>query len=556
VVAQLDGIGDYDDRLPLDPDYVLACGDRVQVFYLLDMPAKVPEAKPVALALKELVGCDPTTDDLAQGWWVAGNVRRLSDGAQYQSVQVIKPWDGESRTSLADLCVALGLPAPKVPSTGVGVVTNTKPDDDTDEVELEVDPWPKRLDPAAFHGLAGEFVDTIFPHSEADEGALLLQFLTAFGNAIGRDPHALVEDHRHAGNLFIAIVGASGTSRKGTSWGRSYDLYKRADPDWACHCITNGLSTGEGLIHQLRDPIEKRERVKDKGEGDKDNYQTVIVDQGVNDKRVLVVESELGRTFRVMTRDGNTLSAVLRMAWDGADLSTMTKSNPERATKSHISVIGHITADELRRRLDRVDLADGFANRFLFVCARRSKYLPEGGALAKEDRERLVEKLRSALQAARKIGRVQRDGEARELWAAVYPQLSRGRPGLLGAATNRAEAQVLRLSLIYALLDGSKTVRREHLKAACEVWRYAEESARYIFGGSLCDPSADKVLAALRGAGPDGLSKTQIRRDVLKGHGDTQEIQQVLNHLRDIGAASSFEVKTTGRTATRWKALS
>jgi hypothetical protein len=57
---------------------------------------------------------------------------------------------------------------------------------------------------------------------------LLLQFLTPFGNAVGRDPHALVEDHRHAGKLFVAIVGASGTSRKGTSWGRSYDVYKRA----------------------------------------------------------------------------------------------------------------------------------------------------------------------------------------------------------------------------------------------------------------------------------------------------------------------------------------
>jgi hypothetical protein len=398
-------------------------------------------------------------------------------------------------------------------------------------------------------------VDTIFPHSEADEAALLLQFLTAFGNAVGRDPHALVEDHRHAGNLFVAIVGASGTSRKGTSWSRSSELYKRADPAWARHCIMNGLSTGEGLIHQVRDPIEKRERVKGKEEGDEDSYQTVVVDDGVEDKRLLVVEPELGRTFRVMTRDGNTLSAVMRMAWDGTTLSTMTKSSSQRASEPHISVIGHITADELRRRLKGVDLVDGFANRFLFVCARRSKYLPEGGALAAEDRDKLLERLRGALEMARKIGRVQRDHEARELWAEMYPELSRGRPGLLGAATNRAEAQVLRLSLIYALLDGSNKVRPEHLQAAREVWRYSEDSARYVFGDRRCNPLEEKVLAALRNAGPDGLSTTQIRTDVLKGHGATEEIKQALYHLRDIGVATSFEVKTTGRPATRWKII-
>jgi hypothetical protein len=317
----------------------------------------------------------------------------------------------------------------------------------------------------------------------------------------------------------------------------------------------NGLSTGEGLIHQVRDPIEKRERIKGKEEGDQGSYQTVPIDHGVDDKRLLVVEPELARIFRVMTRDTNTLSAVMRMAWDGADLSTMTKTSPQRATEPHISVIGHITADELRRRLDRVELADGFANRFLFVCARRSKYLPEGGALAKEDRERLVEKLRSALEIARKIGRVQRDDKARELWAEMYPELSRGRPGLLGTATNRAEAQVLRLSLIYALLDGSNKVRTEHLEAAREVWRYSEDAARYVFGHSLCNPLAEKVLAALRKAGQGGLSRTEIRRDVLQGHGDTKEIEQVLYHLRDIGVATSFEVKTGGRPATRWKAI-
>jgi hypothetical protein len=181
--------------------------------------------------------------------------------------------------------------------------------------------------------------------------------------------------------------------------------------------------------------------------------------------------------------------------------------------------------------------------------------LPEGGALAAADRDKLLDRLRGALEMARKIGRVQRDHEAREQWAEMYPELSRGRPGLLGAATNRAEAQVLRLSLIYALLDGSNKVRTEHLQAAREVWRYSEDSARYVFGDRRCNPLEEKVLAALRNAGPAGLSTTQIRSDVLKGHGATEEVKQALYHLRDIGVATSFEVKTTGRPGTRWKMI-
>jgi hypothetical protein len=326
VVAHLEGVADYNDQLPLHPDYVLGCGDQVQAFFLLDEPATVAEAEPVAAAVRDFAKCRPTIVDVAHGWWVPGTVRWRVKGPE--PVQVIKSWDGASRTSLADLRAALGLPEPKVPSATVAL-TKQQWDVEDDEEEFEADPWPKSLGAAAFHGLAGEFVDTVFPHSEADQAALLLQFLTPFGNAIGRDPHALVEDHHHAGNLFVAIVGASGTSRKGTSWGRSYDVYKRADPDWAGHCIMNGLSTGEGLIHQVRDPIEKRERVKGKEEGDQDSYQTVVIDNGVDDKRLLVVEPELARTFRVMTRDGNTLSAVMRMAWDGAD----PPSGPRRARR-------------------------------------------------------------------------------------------------------------------------------------------------------------------------------------------------------------------------------
>src|SRR4029453_2896452 len=124
------------------------------------------------------------------------------------------------------------------------------------------------------------------------------------------------------------------------------------------HCLTSGLSSGEGLIWAVRDPIEKQQPIKEGGRVV--DYQLVTEDAGVTDKRLLVIESELASTLKVMAREGNTLSPVMRQAWDGHDLRTLTKSSSARATAPHISIIGHITRDELRRYLEATEAANGF----------------------------------------------------------------------------------------------------------------------------------------------------------------------------------------------------
>src|SRR5262249_27198065 len=80
-------------------------------------------------------------------------------------------------------------------------------------------PWPT-MDGAAYHGLAGDVVRTIAPHTEADPVAILIQFLALAGNAMGRTAYYLVEDDRHHTNLFAVLVGESSKARKGTSLGR------------------------------------------------------------------------------------------------------------------------------------------------------------------------------------------------------------------------------------------------------------------------------------------------------------------------------------------------
>ncbi len=403
-------------------------------------------------------------------------------------------------------------------------------------------PWPT-LDNAALHGLAGDVVRTIEPHTEGDRVALLVNFLAMFGSAVGPSPHARVGASRHRAILFAVHAGETARARKGTAHNETERIVTLADAEWKAR-VMGGLSSGEGLIHAVRDPIWKVNK----------DGQEVLADPGVDDKRLLAVEPEFSSVLRVAGREGNTLSELLRRAWDGDTLRTMTRVSPLCATSPHVALLGHVTRAELVRELSETYQANGFANRFLFVCVRRSKELPHGGALPDDAVNALADRVRKALDAARKIGTVRRDDETDRVWAVVYSHLTASRPGMLGAITARAEAQVLRLSLLYALLDGSSVICRAHLDAALALWQYAEDSARFIFGDATGDPVADQILTALRRSGQ--MTQTQIS-DLFARNQKSGRLERALAALLDAGLVRTWQGEAaSGRPPVLWEATS
>jgi hypothetical protein len=375
------------------------------------------------------------------------------------------------------------------------------------------------LYPQARFGLAGQMLHLVEPHSEAAPAALLLQALAAFGNCIGRHAHFRIEGDTHYLNLYGAVVGDTSKARKGTSWGRPRQLFQLIDPVWTETRIQGGLVSGEGVIYHLRDatPAAKEEDA----------------DPGVTDKRLLSYEAEFASVLKMSDRQGNTLSTQLRDAWDRGNIQTLAKNNPIKATGAHLSIIAHITADELRRYLSATEQANGFANRFLWVYARRSKLLPQGGGLPDQPLVQLAASWQQALEVGRTCGEMGFTPDASDLWAEIYEQLSEGLPGPVGAMTARAEAQIRRLAWLYALLDddGSKTVvDYQHLEAARTLWRYAEQSVKFIFGESLGDQVADDIPFALKEA-PEGLTRKQINDDVFKRNKGASVIGRALKLL-------------------------
>jgi hypothetical protein len=360
--------------------------------------------------------------------------------------------------------------------------------------------------------------------------ALLVQFLVAFGNAVGRGPHFIHESTRHGTNINAVLVGKSSRGRKGTSWDHSKKFFGEIDERWAKDCLTNGLSSGEGVIYHIRDSSEK--------------------DDGVSDKRLLVVEPEFASVLRLFERQGNTLSPIIRESWDSGNLRNMVKNQPHKVTGGHISIIGHITETELKECLTLNEMCNGLANRFLFVKVERSKLLPEGGIIDPTRWQVVRDWVRESVEFAKGVDELKRDGITRELWRAVYRDLTTDVPGILGSIISRAEAQVTRLAVINALLDRSSEIKSHHLESALAIWEYCSDSCREIFGESLGNAVADTIYTELMER-PKGLTRTQIR-DLFNRNKSAIEIQKALELLEGAGLAYCIRSPTGGRNSEVW----
>jgi len=408
--------------------------------------------------------------------------------------------------------------------------------------------WPSQLAKQGYHGLAGEIVNIISPHSEADTTAILVNFLTAFGNIIGDKTHFKVEADRHPARLFCVLVGETSKGRKGTSWGYIRNLFKSIDEKFETR-VQEGMSSGEGLIWAVRDKIIKKTPIKEKGRIV--DYEDQVVDEGVEDKRLLVLETEFASTLRVLEREGNTLSAIIRRAWDSGNLQTLTKNSPAVATGAHVSIIGHITREELLRYLNDIEQANGFGNRFLWFCVKRSKMLPHGSNIDSVDFSQIIEKLKKAVNIASSVDEIKWSVEARTIWEKVYPLLSEGKPGLFGGITARAEAYVVRLSCIYALLDLSSSIKPQHIAAALAVWDYVEDSVKYIFQNRTGDSIANKILKALQDKEDKSMSRTEIR-DLFGRNLKAERITAALEILETNKLVTKEEISTEGRSQEVW----
>jgi hypothetical protein len=390
------------------------------------------------------------------------------------------------------------------------------------------DDWPT-LDDTALHGIAGEIVRAIAPHTEADPAALLITALTMAGASIGRGPHALADGAQHPGRLWTLIVGNTAKARKGTSLKQVRRVFERADPTFVRDRILGGFSSGEAVI------------------------DAVSTNEPGADHRLLVVEPEYARVLAVCRREGVTLSPIMRDGWDGERLQVRTRNRTHGtavADGAHVAMLGHITTEELRAKLDETEQANGYANRHLFILARRAQLLPAGGNLDDAVVHELGSRLRRTLDRARKRGILHRSDAADEAWDRLYRELADDDcGGMLGALTARSEAQCLRLSVLYALLDEAPAIEVVHIEAARAVWDYCAHSIRVIFGDKVGDEVADRILELAEAAGDVGVGFDEIQQHFSR-HLTARRRDVAVQLLSDQGRIVVRQEGTAGRSRT------
>jgi len=417
--------------------------------------------------------------------------------------------------------------------------------------------WPVPIGEAGMYGIAGDYVRLVAPHTEADANAILLCFLTYAGNLLGRDYFMPTGADRHCGNIYSCLVGLTAGGRKGSAISAAEQFFIAGNNAIGLPRVIRGISSGEGVIWKVHDAIVKRQLNKKTK-----TFEEITIEENEEDKRLIFSLSEFQQTITNMRRPDSILSAILRQAWDKDIIESPSKNTAAKATGAHISMVAGISKEELLLETTSNDASNGTLNRFLFACCKRSKLLPEGeefhNLTQSAEWSELQQRFRKNISDNGIALQVQRTPEAQKHWGlnaypdegGIYEKLSQLRPGLWGTVTARAPQQVIRLSLITAIINGSRNIDLPHQDAAWEYWRFCDDSCKYIWGDTT-DPTAARILKGLRDS-PDGLDKSQIGE--LLSHKNAEDVKAALHWLNTRGLAYFQTRSTTGRPAERWYA--
>jgi hypothetical protein len=371
-------------------------------------------------------------------------------------------------------------------------------------------------DDSIMHGIAGDIVRKAAEYCEAHPAGMYLDLLVSLGNLIGRGPYFNVGATRHYANEFMARVGESSKSRKGTGRDAVNEVLKLVDPTWYQERVASGFGSAEAIVHSIRDDSQQAVRSRKKN-----IYETVSV-PGIADKRLMIREGELASIFQLAGKKESRADVVLRLGWDSSPLQNLVKGKTDGISNSascqfpHISISADTTRDEFMRKLPSGADANGFGNRFLYCYVERVKMCPHGGPQLDWTPE--LQTLNEALRFARDLSYVGMQNASRQLWARMYDEIDAEQQsmyGLAAAMTARGAAHVRRLALILCLLDNHDCIETQHLRAAKRIWDYCVDSARYIFGGVTLDQT--RILDWIKQQ-PGPVTVSQIRETMFQRH--------------------------------------
>lgn len=416
----------------------------------------------------------------------------------------------------------------QIPASSPNATSSHESEDDHDYSHRNA-PRPDR---ACLYGLVGDIAHAGSNHTEANPYAVAASALAYLGAALGRGPYFPIGDDNNNARLFLVHVGRSSRGRKGTAKKlikRIHETLQQIDEPLAPQIHSGGLSTREGLALLIHD-------------GYKDGKNEI---PPVDDKRLLVIESEFSNVLHQSKRDGNTLSGALRDAWDGASIKPAVKISPVGVAAPHISIIGDVTPSELRELMHKRDLTNGFANRFIFFWAEGEKVEPFPQPTPIQVVELLANRIAQILRFAgadclgdKDVVCMEFSNDAASLYESLYRGELRDRSAgehITGLLDRRAP-MLLRLSMVFALTDQTHVISVDHINAAMGWVRYWVDSVKYIFQNAVDEAGTAEVIDTAQRiatylAAQGQATRTNLIKGCFNGHITKSQLNQALDEL-------------------------
>src|SRR6266404_1864658 len=291
---------------------------------------------------------------------------------------------------------------------------------------------PKQPGPAwddsILYGAAGRLVQKAAQYNESHPAGMLVDFLVSLGSIIGRGPYFNISATKHYTNEFMARVGDSSKSRKGTGRDAIDQVLKLVDPVWYSDRVESGFGSGEAIISLIRDSTIEPAKLNHRT----GKFESVTV-PGVKDKRLCIREGELASIFVLAGKPESRLDIILRDGWDGKPLRNVVKgknrdgfSNTNKCEEPHLSISADTTIHELRRKMPVGADENGFGNRFLYVYVYRVQDCPQGAP--EQDWSKEVVNFQQVVQFARNVKHVSMSKAARQWWNDNYARFERDGP--------------------------------------------------------------------------------------------------------------------------------
>jgi hypothetical protein len=388
-------------------------------------------------------------------------------------------------------------------------------------------------------GWLEDFRRWVTPTTDACEESIYAAGLLALSCAIGRSVSVNYAGVLYS-NLYVVIVGPTSVSRKTTVLRRARSVLQRAfTQDWLRWARSVG--SAEGLLERFC-------RESEAGSG----KSKQLVFAPIPGQRLILDESEFTGLFVKMSRPATAnLLEVFLTLYDGEDYKPHTRSRPMEIQQPFFSILSATTPTMLEKRIDDIHLTSGLLPRFAFFQATPRTPIAYPELSSAEGLEQLALGLqRLSLYAQELSQSLELTPDARQAWEPVYisfQEEQRTIEGIGADLLSRMTALAMKVALIYAVMQGHRSIFEEDLHAGVSVARYCSDVALEMPLTRLDTSRAarldEKILGTLNGV-PTFASTIH---EQLSGRIGAEELRRELTNLVGLGLLEEEKVILRGR---------